>query len=376
MVITEGWDIPRACMLYQIRDTTSKILDDQVIGRVRRNPCLLNFEKLNAEQQKLASTAFVWGFKPQNQTKLIDVKLDTKAKDKIKREMQFRTTKLKLDYISKSFNIREHISKLNKSPIQKGIFELFRQYQKSSNDLKSLIDTQLTSFKDWIDYSSNTDSLELELKNVSSDYDKTLSVAKDDLGVEIVSSIQDDSSFVKTSSVCNIDNWIWERLDQNNDFSFDSQSEREWFTILRKLTNQSINGHSLIKYVDVKDGVIDKKVFLLAKNYLNNSELKFEYYNYGKRTSYPDFVLKDYKGNLHLFESKCLNDSSTMAIDSIKYQDKINALKECYKATSKLLDYYFYIPTKVNDEWIIFRYYGGLEKQLNKDEFEDFFHNL
>ncbi|WP_300936908.1 DEAD/DEAH box helicase, partial [Helicobacter japonicus] len=31
MVISEGWDIPRACMLYQIRDSKSKQLDEQVI---------------------------------------------------------------------------------------------------------------------------------------------------------------------------------------------------------------------------------------------------------------------------------------------------------------------------------------------------------
>ena len=42
MVISEGWDIPRACMLYQVRDTKSKQLDEQVMGRVRRNPRLLD----------------------------------------------------------------------------------------------------------------------------------------------------------------------------------------------------------------------------------------------------------------------------------------------------------------------------------------------
>ena len=46
MVISEGWDIPRACMLYQIRDSKSKQLDEQVMGRVRRNPRFLVFETL------------------------------------------------------------------------------------------------------------------------------------------------------------------------------------------------------------------------------------------------------------------------------------------------------------------------------------------
>ena len=40
MVISEGWDIPRAYMLFQVRDSHSKQLDEQVMGRVRRNPRL------------------------------------------------------------------------------------------------------------------------------------------------------------------------------------------------------------------------------------------------------------------------------------------------------------------------------------------------
>lgn len=59
MVITEGWDIPRACMLYQIRDSKSKQLDEQVIGRVRRNPKLLQFDTLSQEEKDLVSTAYV-----------------------------------------------------------------------------------------------------------------------------------------------------------------------------------------------------------------------------------------------------------------------------------------------------------------------------
>ena len=61
MVISEGWDIPRACMLYQIRDTRSKQLDEQVMGRVRRNPRLIDFERLSSEAQELATTA--WTFR-------------------------------------------------------------------------------------------------------------------------------------------------------------------------------------------------------------------------------------------------------------------------------------------------------------------------
>ena len=57
MVISEGWDIPRACMLYQVRDTKSRQLDEQVVGRVRRNPRLADFERLPVDAQQLACRA-------------------------------------------------------------------------------------------------------------------------------------------------------------------------------------------------------------------------------------------------------------------------------------------------------------------------------
>jgi len=75
MVITEGWDIPRACMLYQVRDTQSKQLDEQVMGRVRRNPRLLDFETLCEKAQQLAMTAWVWGIASDEQRKVFGVKL-------------------------------------------------------------------------------------------------------------------------------------------------------------------------------------------------------------------------------------------------------------------------------------------------------------
>ena len=74
MVISEGWDIPRACMLYQVRDTSSEQLDEQVMGRVRRNPRLIDFETLNNDAQNLATTAWIWGIIPEVKKKVFNVK--------------------------------------------------------------------------------------------------------------------------------------------------------------------------------------------------------------------------------------------------------------------------------------------------------------
>ena len=94
MVISEGWDIPRACMLFQVRDTQSRQLDEQVMGRVRRNPRLLDFEDLCEEAQELASTAWVWGIKPDNMMKIIPVKLWKKGAVNVQEQIRVKTTKL------------------------------------------------------------------------------------------------------------------------------------------------------------------------------------------------------------------------------------------------------------------------------------------
>lgn len=73
LVISEGWDIPRACMLYQARNSRSKQLDEQVIGRVRRNPRLLDYETLSDEAKSLATTAWVWGIAPEDKGKTYGV---------------------------------------------------------------------------------------------------------------------------------------------------------------------------------------------------------------------------------------------------------------------------------------------------------------
>ena len=94
MVITEGWDIPRACMLFQMRDSKSKQLDEQVMGRVRRNPRLLDFETLSEEAQKLAMTAWIWGIIPEDLRKSFGVKL-WQDSNIITDELKIKTTRLK-----------------------------------------------------------------------------------------------------------------------------------------------------------------------------------------------------------------------------------------------------------------------------------------
>lgn len=379
MVITEGWDIPRACMLYQIRDSKSKQLDEQVIGRVRRNPRLLDFETLNERQRQLATTAYVWGMVEHKVSKIVNVKLISNSSPSVKKEIQVCTTRLKTDLIAKNFRINGYINKnnLNQSSVNKSIFELYKEYMRSSDTLKSMIASQITCYKDWQNFTKIIDKLELELKNLACDYDNNLEVLKDDLGTPITTSFPNDTSYLDTSYSLNICDWIWQHSNiGDSEYSFDSMAEKEWVCILLKLTTLKKNGKNLVKKVTTNKGGIEEDHFLLAKNFLENSEIKYEYYNFGKRFSYPDFLLVDYKGNYHLFESKSVNESNSFNIDNDSYNEKTNALKACYKASSKLLPYFFYIPIKIGDDWQIYMYSNGKEYVFNLNEFKEYFYKI
>ncbi len=121
MVITEGWDIPRACMLYQMRDSKSKQLDEQVMGRVRRNPRLLDFEKLSDEAKKLAMTCWIWGIAPKDKLKSYAVKLQ-KDQSIITNEVRIKTTQLKPLIKKVGFNIEEYLSDQQKTTSPSSIF--------------------------------------------------------------------------------------------------------------------------------------------------------------------------------------------------------------------------------------------------------------
>lgn len=111
-----------------------------------------------------------------------------------------------------------------------------------------------------------------------------------------------------------------------------------------------------------------------GKNYVSNSAIKFEYYMGAKHSSYPDFIMKDGFGRAHIFEVKSVNISSNMVggFENNIYKAKLEELKKAYKQASKLTDQIFYLPILRDDNWRIFRYMGGDEKQLSKDEFVDF----
>lgn len=117
----------------------------------------------------------------------------------------------------------------------------------------------------------------------------------------------------------------------------------------------------------------DKK-YLWGKNYIPNSEIKFEYCLGGVHSSYPDFIFMDCFDRIHIFEVKGLNMSKNQNVgfETDVYEEKIEELKRSYLQASILTGYYFYLPMLIGEEWIITQIINGTEKTISLDQLRRF----
>ena len=359
MVISEGWDIPRACMLYQVRDTQSRQLDEQVMGRVRRNPRLLDYETLSEEAQELASTAWVWGIRPNNLKQVLPVKLWKKGNVNVREQIQIKTTKLTGLTERKDFNIGTFMDGQKRPTTYKDIFTLYKKMKQGDNALQDLcFEYAGDDYLKWWNFMQNYDKVKHEYDSFICDYRKSMVVDKE-------ASFPEASIYLDSDNHTEIEDWLWCRKEsESTTFAFDSDAEREWASYLAAKIALS-EGAEVAQLGD------DDERYLWGKNYPYNSEIKYEYYDGSVRKSFPDFVMKDKRGRIHIFEVKSVNGGSAADFDVAEYEAKINVLKECYKvASEKLKNHLFYIPIKDGDNWQIFRYLDGKESIMTKKQFK------
>ena len=364
MTISEGWDIPRACMLYQIRDTKSKQLDEQVIGRVRRNPCLLNFEKLDDDAKELAMTAYVWADIKEDDT-ISNVEI--KNYSNVKNELSIKTTRLKKLDIKDDFDldgiINNRVNEINVN----SIFTMYKSLNRHNQDIIALCDNYTKEYEDWYHFNNNLSEISKKYNTYICDYDKNMVLTTDEKGSDALVTLPRNSTYVRVKeNPMGIKDWIWKNIDDNTDFSFDSEAERKWAEVLKDLSATTCD----VGYTIGKDRVIKKTLpmledfeYLWGKNYLQNSEIKYEYYLDGRHFSYPDFIMKDCYDNIHIFEVKSLNKSNLHTnIDKEEYTKKLNALRACYKKASELTGNIFYLPILYKNTWNIRYFKNGIEK--------------
>lgn len=376
MVISEGWDIPRACMLYQMRDSKSKQLDEQVIGRVRRNPCLLDYQTLDSKTRELISKAYVYGIKPKEDSSVRVFLKGFNTKDnqglfnEIQKEFILNTTALNIQKPQAKNNnfVENALSNIKDKPTKTSIFELYGALQKQDENIKKECKsyTQEQGLQGWFRFNENLKSVVKEYEKVVQDYENSMEVVESNTCVLPIESIFSQTEYEKRAPF-----WIWQTQADSEKFCFDSQAEEEWFDFLYDEIREMEVKHNkgrLIKSIKISD----KQIYLLGKNFVYQSELKFEYFFQGGiHASYPDFILKDWAERFHIFEVKSVNISRESKVDKNEYEDKIEALKQCYKATSKKLNYYFYIPIKKDKEWQIYCFCDGREENITKEMFKE-----
>ncbi len=380
MVISEGWDIPRACMLYQIRNSQSKQLDEQVIGRVRRNPRLLDFENLTEEAKKLAMTSWVWGIIPDKSKKIRNVKLYDEKEDFIN-NIKIKTTIIK-DLTNKvDFDVTQYLNNNAGHDHYMSIFEMYRKLENTDNEIKKICYNYSDNYQKWWKFNENIEKIINENKKYECDYHTSMSLRTNEDGKEIISSFPIESMYVDNGNYVNINDWVWRRNDGSDKFSFDSEAEREWASILKDLSVSHIKKIKTGKinpkkgmitiYGEEPDRLEENEKYLWGKNYISNSDIKFEYYLDGVHSSYPDFLLVDKNNKIHLFEIKSVNFSSleNTKFDSESYKIKVDELKKCYLIASHLTGQIFYLPVLRNDVWYITKLEDGNEYNLTKEQF-------
>ncbi len=352
--VKEGWDIPRACMLYQIRNTKSKQLDEQVIGRIRRNPRLMDLETLPEDVQQLALTAYIWGICPKElkTTK----KVNLRNKEQIQNLLKVKTTRLKPLNKKYDFDFSKFMDSIELDLAPKSIFSLNSEINKDSY-VADVLYKNINDYTSWWKVATNFEDLKRKCQNFYSDYDSSMEIAED-------VSFPISTYYIDNGNYKEINSWIWKNIDESDEeFSFDSDAESRWVKVLKKYCKE---GH--IKKADI-DLFGNNVVFLWGKNYLPNSQVKFQYFNNGIHDSYPDFIMEDSNGKIHLFEIKSLNNNRNLTIDQMEYNNKIQALKDCYKACSRITNQVFYIPILACNVWRIIRYKNGEEDNLSEEQF-------
>lgn len=378
LVISEGWDIPRACMLYQARNSRSKQLDEQVVGRVRRNPRLLDYELLSEEGKKLATTAWVWGVINNDTRKAYAVKLYDDQKDIIG-DVKIKTTVIKPLSENTSFDINEFLDNKATKLTHKSIFDLNRKLRTSDSSVKSIVYEYADNYSKWFHAMEYVDDVIKESNQFRCDYTKSM-----ELGPE--ESFSTDSYYYDTGKYVRINNWVWKRKDGNLKFSFDSDAERDWAEFLKDISSEGFkkirtgkkkvnpNAGAINLWGEVAaDTVVDEKeLYLWGKNYVPDSSIKFEYYLGTIHSSYPDFIMKDTKGRIHIFEVKSVNQSANFNIDNNIYVAKVAELKKSYKQASLITGQYFYLPIQAGNDWQITQFANGVERTLSSSQFEDF----
>lgn len=364
LIIKEGYDIPRACMLYQVRDTKSKILDEQTIGRICRNPLLKDFDQYPESVQNLVLQAQAYGIFDRNDE---NYKIELILKKIEKFKFKLKTTKINNQWITndleKKFNL-EKIPLNKRLENGKSIFELNKKWEKviKNDDDIVAIKKQIKSDKQWFVVMSNLEIIKNENEKWLEDYDKSIVIETEEHGFL-------DSTYCwnqkhNTNQISSEDDFCpYNRKDPNNKMlPLESKAEVDFFYDVKKYFNHNLR--------DIK--IFGKNFYLSDRN----NAIKYGYVNDGIKTTYPDFVIQ-YKNIFYIIEIKSNEKKGRFdQAQEEEYRKKYESIKEAYIATSKKIPkYVFVVAIKENsnskNNWTIYKSING--KQIKYHNISNLF---
>ncbi|MBZ4218434.1 DEAD/DEAH box helicase family protein [Mycoplasma tauri] len=152
-----GWNIPRACMLVQLRNVASKVLSIQTIGRIRRVP--IPMEKNNFDENSIANSYFIYSNHQEVTKSRVEYQLNEQYKN-----TKFVYGKINTDVIKKQLNRKEYADQIIRNIFDKNRF--LEQQQKYFEDYKKyqFLDGKTSIYGDKVKIDTKiTNSIELEL---------------------------------------------------------------------------------------------------------------------------------------------------------------------------------------------------------------------
>jgi type III restriction enzyme len=305
---------------------------------------LLAFDTLTSDQKQLAMKAWVWGVMKENKHQTHQVDLWNEGKEVLQ---SFKVKTIKLKEMSEQQLQKNHsFVDLQECNYTQSIFNLHKQLANCDEELqKDCYDYVGNDYSKWFKYTEVLPSIKKEYVNFHINYGKSMEIDKE-VSFPISSSFSGDDHSV------DVPNWVWVKKNGSESFAFDSEAEMKWAVFMGDLCGKQAE----VLTEDEEDR------YLWGKNFPTNSEIRYQYYSSGIHSSYPDFIMKDKSGKIHIFEVKSFNEATGSPIKEAEYKEKVEKLKECYLACSaKLENYCFYIPILDGDEWVVYAYIGGKE---------------
>ncbi|MGZ9432118.1 DEAD/DEAH box helicase family protein [Mycoplasma sp. 613B] len=390
-----GWNIPRACMLVQLRNISSNNLSIQTIGRIKRNPV----PKSSLKENSIARNYYIYSNvdREDKQQKLIVLK------DKFKEE-EFTFGILKNINTSKELNLKEYenkiieiISKFNDKEFLNSIDNLKSEFIKNGfivAEAKKYGNNEIISFKiqnkiemeifNLRELNNNQKYLTNTIKNKLKEFfesklknkiTKTIFwylIIKHKLQFFIKSFNSSIEKMIQTQEI----KFVLEngkKLPENFiDSLSDNQIQLKEKYAYKELNNEFINLTSdsnpetifikTVKNTIKNNETIGEKLIVWTKNPVY-SGINFQYYNHDFEiaNSFPDFLIK-YENHYIYVEVKSYNSD----IDDKKTKALLNAYKEYINQNQDKKIKLSLIVAKVANEGYIYFEGSSLINDLNE----------